>query len=267
MEIFVIDTKLIAVIAILMCSGAAHAQTVTRTIKVEPVETTITQGADGSTVVTRRPLQNAPAPMTYAPPPLNTLMNGPAQGTAGFVPPPAGAAPPVAQTERAAPPPAPAAAPRKVVRTAQPAGRAATRGASRARPAVAPRLHIAVKPAARSIRPPLRLAAAPVLDAVQRQYIYGAIAQQEMQTAIAFADPDVAVPPVVAATEVVARGSRRPVRYTVGSRLPVTVPLVAMPEAAAEHMRWLARYGYALVNDRVLVVDPDTGIVVADVTQ
>jgi len=281
------DPKLLAGVALLamLSAGAASAQTVVRTLKVEPAETTITQGADGSTVVTRRPLQNAPAPMTFTPPPLNSLMNAPAEGTAGFVPPPAHATPPsappsVAQTETA-PSPRPVTPARKPVRSAAPPARraASTRTASRAKPAVAPRVHVAAKPAARTARSagkstarstakPLRLASAPVLDAVQRQYIYGAIMEQGTlpQTAIPFADP-VVVPPAVAAIEIVTPRRQRPIAYAVGSRLPVSVPLMAVPAAASEHMRWLAGYSYAIVNNRVLLVDPNTGVVVADLTQ
>jgi hypothetical protein len=263
-------------------AGAAQAQTVTRTIKVEPVETVITQGADGSTVVTRRPLQDAPASMTYTPPPLNSLMNAPADGAATFVPPPLRVVPPaVAQSETTTPPPPPATAPRRAtprtaVRTAAqrpnlaPKRPAGTHTASRARPA-APRVRVARTPA--RIGAPLRLASAPVvLDAVQRQYIYRTIVEQEVAPQIAppltFTDTD--APPVVAETEIVARtvpAFRRPVAYAIGSRLPQAVPLIAVPAAAAEHMRWLARYSYAILNNRVLLVDPDTGVVVADVTQ
>ena len=290
-----IDTKLIAAVAISAVAAslpvsAAHAQTAVRTLKVEPGETTVTQGPDGSTVVTRRPLENAPAPMTFTPPPLNTLMNPPAEGAAGFVPPPSRAAPPpVVHTETQPETQAGTQAgsevarrpPRKPVRSAAPPARraASTRTASRAKPAVAPRVHVAAKPAARTARSagkstarstakPLRLASAPVLDAVQRQYIYGAIMEQGTlpQTAIPFADP-VVVPPAVAAIEIVTPRRQRPIAYAVGSRLPVSVPLMAVPAAASEHMRWLAGYSYAIVNNRVLLVDPNTGVVVADLTQ
>ena len=290
-----IDFRLVAGIAVIaiLSAGAADGQTAVKTIKVQPAETTVTQGTDGTTMVTRRPFEKAPAPMTFTPPPLNSLMNAPAQDAAGFVPPPtrttpppsvtqtqpaAPAAPPVAQTEAAPPGVTPARRPvRAAARSAK--QKPAMRMASRAKPAVvprgyvasrraAPRVHVAARPAVRTARP-LRLASAPVLDAVQRQYIYRAIVEQQTlpQTAIPFADPDAVVPAVVAATEIVARRTRRPIAYTVGSRLPIDVPLIAMPEAATEHMQWLARYSYAIVNDRVLLVDPDSGVVVADMTQ
>jgi hypothetical protein len=52
--------------------------------------------------------------------------------------------------------------------------------------------------------------------------------------------------------------------YTVGARLPATVPLYAIPESAALQVPVVRRYSYALVNDRVLLVHPLTGIVVAE---
>src|SRR5262245_34714785 len=267
MEPVMIQSKPVAAmlaLAAVTAAGGAQAQTTTRTITVAPVETVITQDASGNTLVTRRPLQSAPAPMTFTPPPLNTLVTGPVDPGATFVPPPQRTPPPaVAQSEtrrdlvRAAPRPATRQAIRKVVQHARPAA------PQRVHVARAPqRVHVARRPV-RTARP-ARLASAPVLDAVQRQYIYRAIVEQQPFAsggALSFA-------PVVAHTEIVAPSkARRKVSTAIGSRLPATVSLIAVPEAASEHMRWLARYGYAIVNNRVLLVDPDTGVVVADLTQ
>jgi hypothetical protein len=49
--------------------------------------------------------------------------------------------------------------------------------------------------------------------------------------------------------------------------LPRSVILLPIPEAVVVQMPALWRYRYALVNDRVLLVDPATNIIVADVTQ
>jgi hypothetical protein len=53
----------------------------------------------------------------------------------------------------------------------------------------------------------------------------------------------------------------------VGRRLPSSVLLIPIPDAIVVQMPALWRYRYALVNDRVLLVDPATNIIVADVTQ
>jgi hypothetical protein len=241
-------------LAALTAAGGAQAQTTTRTITVSPVETVITQDASGNTLVSRRPLQSAPAPMTFTPPPLNTLVKGPVDPSSTFVPPPQRMPPAVTQSETR----------RDVVRAApRPATRQATRKVEQhARPAAPQRVHVARRPVRAGA--PTRLASAPVLDAVQRQYIYRTIVEQQLFAsggALSFA-------PIVAQTEIVAPSDvRRPVSTAIGSRLPATVPLIAVPEAASEHMRWLARYGYVVVNNRVLLVDPETSVVVADLTQ
>jgi hypothetical protein len=54
------------------------------------------------------------------------------------------------------------------------------------------------------------------------------------------------------------------VAYTVGSRLPANIPLYAIPESAALQVPVVRRYTYAFVNDRVLLVEPISGIVVAE---
>jgi hypothetical protein len=137
-----------------------------------------------------------------------------------------------------------------------------------------------------------------VLSPAQRQVIYRTIAQREVYPAPAVVP---VAPPVVAATEVVepdyplrsvypaddsygAYGYRddwrwpwdsRPVirpapmvaTYVVGSRLPQSVPLVAVPNTLAVRVPGIAPYSYAMVGDRVYLVDPATSVIVADVTQ
>jgi uncharacterized protein DUF1236 len=276
MEHVMIQSKPVAAMLALVAmtaGGGAQPQTTTRTITVAPIETVITQDASGNTLVTRRPLQSAPAPMTFTPPPLDTLVTGPVDPSATFVPPPQRTPPPaVAQSEtrrdvvRAAPRPATRQAIRKVGQHARPAAPQrvhVARAPQRVHLARAPlRVHLARRPVRAG--GPTRLASAPVLDAVQRQYIYRAIVEQQRFAsggALSFA-------PVVAQTEIVVPSeARRPVSTVIGSRLPATVSLIAVPGAASEHMRWLARYGYAIVNNRVLLVDPETSVVVADLTQ
>ena len=57
-----------------------------------------------------------------------------------------------------------------------------------------------------------------------------------------------------------------PVTYTVGSLVPASVPLAPVPRAVVLRVPQVEPYQYAVVNDRVLLVDPATGTVVADVT-
>lgn len=54
--------------------------------------------------------------------------------------------------------------------------------------------------------------------------------------------------------------------YVVGSRLPADVRLIELPQTAVAQVPSMAPYAYAMVDDRVLLVDPQTGVIVADVT-
>jgi len=67
-----------------------------------------------------------------------------------------------------------------------------------------------------------------------------------------------ATAPVVAATD----GADG----VVGSRVFPSGPLVALPRPTAVRIPALARYSYAAIGNRVVLVDPATGAVVADVT-
>jgi hypothetical protein len=49
----------------------------------------------------------------------------------------------------------------------------------------------------------------------------------------------------------------------VGARIPPSVPLAALPEAVAARVPAARPYGYAVLDNRVLLVDPSTGIIVA----
>lgn len=54
------------------------------------------------------------------------------------------------------------------------------------------------------------------------------------------------------------------VSYTVGSVLPRTVPIYAMPEDIVYRAPALRGYDYTLIGNRMLVVEPGTNMVVAD---
>jgi len=78
------------------------------------------------------------------------------------------------------------------------------------------------------------------LTRVQRQTVYRTIVREPVQM----------VPPTV--------------EYRVGTRVPVSVPLYAVPQEVAVEVPTIRRYKYMRVNDRVVLVDPVTSEVVAD---
>jgi hypothetical protein len=54
--------------------------------------------------------------------------------------------------------------------------------------------------------------------------------------------------------------------YVVGSRLPADIRLIELPETVISQVPSLSPYAYAMVDGRVLLVDPQTGMIVADIT-
>jgi hypothetical protein len=54
--------------------------------------------------------------------------------------------------------------------------------------------------------------------------------------------------------------------YAIGTRVPVGTRLVPLPPAAVAQVPTVRDYRYVTVAGRVLLIDPDTGVVVADVT-
>ncbi len=91
------------------------------------------------------------------------------------------------------------------------------------------------------------------LTTTQRRTIYRTIVHERMPVVVGEA---VEPGPVIGPTEV---------DYAVGAVLPETVPIYAMPETVAEEVPSIGPYDYALVNDRVLLVDPATHVVVSEV--
>ena len=51
---------------------------------------------------------------------------------------------------------------------------------------------------------------------------------------------------------------------TIGSRIPATVPIYAVPETLARQIPAVQPYRDAIVDDRVLLVDPVTNVIVAE---
>lgn len=266
-------------LALVSGTALAQAQTVTRQITTEPVETVVTQGPNG-TAVTRRILTPEPGVGPYGAPPLEY--------------------PPVAvQTlEPQYVEPALAPAPRRVVAPA-PERRTTTvrRVTSATRPGTT-----------RSTRTVTRTTTAPpandelVLSPAQRQVIYRTVVQREIYPApVAQAGayaPPVGYPPrtIYPADDDYYRapadrdyvyddgyraapyrdaGYRDPyhpeyrqvgVPLVVGARIPQSVPLVAVPEPVVARIPAARPYSYARYGDRVYLVDPATGTIVADVT-
>ncbi|HEX5847410.1 MAG TPA: DUF1236 domain-containing protein, partial [Rhodoplanes sp.] len=56
------------------------------------------------------------------------------------------------------------------------------------------------------------------------------------------------------------------VGYAVGAPVPQTIGLAAVPQTLIVQVPVTRGYRYAVVNNRVLLVDPATNIIVADVT-
>lgn len=106
------------------------------------------------------------------------------------------------------------------------------------------------------------VAAEPLLLSPQeRSFLYSAIMDQNAPAVApggVYAYAPEAVPAV--AVDPLARAD-----YVVGSRLSRGIPLIELPAAAVSVVPETAPYAYAVVNGRILLVDPQTGIIVADI--
>jgi hypothetical protein len=243
-------------VALALGAASAHAQSViSRQIGNEPVETTVTQTPNG-TVITRRPLAAVPAPVAPA-----TVSTTEVDETVG-------AAPATTRTrvERSTRAHRAERTTRTVTRTAH------------SRVAVAPRL---------------------VLDRTQRAVVYRTIVQQQVVPPVAVAPvPPAGYPPypapaypqrtVVVPAETTGYGvvtpaedvddvtiaeapatypaAPYPVRYTIGARLPAGIVAAPLPVTAAVEVPAVRPYSYVTLGGRVLLIDPVTNTVVADVT-
>jgi hypothetical protein len=253
-------------LALLAQTALCSAQTsVTRQIAVQPVETTVAQGPDG-TVVTRRPLDPTPDP-----------------GAPPFVPGPLRFSQPLTATvgqssvydQDVAPvaPPARHVATRRVVHTAH--ARTHTE-----RPST---VGVATRTATRTVvQPPPDQPL--VLSPAERQTVYRTIVHRDVYPTPAPAG--VVVPPAVypAGEDYAYRPfgwndyAYRDDRYRYpyhwdgvalvpGARLPTSIPLSPVPPAVVATDPALAAYSYAYVDYRVYLVDPSTGIIAAELTQ
>ena len=247
-------------------SGAAPAAaqtTVTRQITTEPVETIVTRGPNG-TIVSRRPLN--PAPPSLDPWTAPSVQYVPAYS-----------APVVAED---ADEPEQTVTVRRVQRsTTTRTSRAATRPQTRRQLALTPAQRQIVyrtivqrevypaRPAVRPVYPPV-VAQTEVIEPSPRSYPLRTI--YPFANDNAYYDDRYAYRPY---DNGYANGGyvydRYPARatYVVGGRIPESVPLVAVPESVAVQIPATRPYSYAMSNGRVYLVDPVTGVIVADVTQ
>ena len=276
--------------ALALGAASAHAQNgITQQIDNEPVETTVTQ-TPGGTVITRRPIVPAAVP---AAPAYD-------YGTYGTVAPQPYVAP-VAPADRAATTTevdeTVGAAPEvRSVTVRRPAKtrvseQTTTRVTHRARRTTA-------RSATRTVRRESRRAAAQplVLDPAQRRVVYRTIVEQQVVPAVPVAPagyPAFPAPAYRPRTVVVAPSAttgyavttpaetdldedyvdQAPAvvpeyrtRYTVGSVLPANIVATPLPATAAVQVPAVRPYSYATVDGRVLLVDPATNSVVADIT-
>jgi hypothetical protein len=251
--------------ALALGAAGAHAQSViSRQIDNAPVETIVTQTPNG-TVITRRPVAAAPVYPVAPPAPA-------------YVDETVGAAPTV-----------------ETMTARQPAGTRTTTRTSRVvhRARSARRAHESRTVTRTVRRATRRIAAQPlVLDPAQRQVVYRTIVQQQVVPVApagypAFPPPAYQPRTVVVAPSATTGYALTPppadvddvdveqippaaplyrTRTTIGSVLPADIALAPLPAAAAVRVPSVQPYSYATVDGRVLLVDPVTNAVVADIT-
>ncbi len=262
------------VVGLALASSAAVAQAqtaVSRQITSEPVETVVTQGPNG-TVVTRRILTPEPGVSSYlAPPPAYAPAVTETIESQDYVEP---AAPAVA-ARRYVEPVAPAATTRRVTNSRPTTVGIGTRAPARTRTETA--RHVTPPPVVRTVTRTVVLPPPDqplVLSPAQRQDIYRTVVQHDFYGAA----------PVPVATGAYGdyaydpyydRDYRDPyhpayrwdgVPLVVGGRVPPSLQLYAVPETVALRVPAVGSYGYAVVNDRGYLVDPATGVIVAEIT-
>jgi hypothetical protein len=242
-------------LALALAPAVAGAQTVvSRSIAAEPVETVVTQTPTG-TIVTRRPVQSEVVP----PQPVMPRALVPAIAPA----------PAVVET---VPNTVDAITTRAVVRSAE-VRELVTRPVSARREPVK---HVRQVAHARKAHKTVRSAALPVRNVVlnprERHIVYQTIVEREVLprrpviVAPQIVQQPVAPPPIVAADEIIAPAiAPRPIG--VGTVLPENVPLYAIPENVTLSVPATQSYSYAYLGGRAYLVDPTTGMVVADVTE
>jgi Protein of unknown function (DUF1236) len=222
-------------------ASAANAQTVIeRTITQEPVETTVAQTPAG-TIVTRRPLDVAGE--TVVPNTVDAITT------------------------------------REVVRRAE-----TRRPAPRARQTVTHSVSARLPAKKLTSTVPRRATTQRLaLSPAERHVVYQTIVEREVVPAPRVVSPTpYAVPPApyvapqpplisaqvgLPAAPVVGQEEVVTPTYAVGSVLPASVPLYAVPQDVALRAPAIQRYSYGYVGGRAYLVDPATGVIVEDVTE
>jgi hypothetical protein len=242
-------------VAVAIGGTGAYAQSViSRTIDAEPVETTVVQGPNG-TVITRRPLATPAAPAVAPVAPVAPLAaeEDVRVGSATYMDETVGAAPPRRATARTT---------ARVVHPAHHETHALARSETRT-------VHM------------VHRAAPIVLAPAERRVIYRTIVQQQVVPSAVIPVPPPGYPPYPAPAttghavtapavdydDVYAERVRPayPVApYTVGSVLPASVAITPVPATVA--VPAARPYSYTTIDGRVLLVDPVTYTVVADIT-
>jgi hypothetical protein len=280
-------------LALMAGTALCSAQTsVTRQITSEPVETTIAQGPEG-TIVTRRPLDPTPDPGAPA------FVRGPIQY-------PSAAAVTVGQAASqdtiAAPAPtvttARRAATRRVVTRAHARTERPITSGQGSRPVVrtvtqpAPDQTLVLTPAQRQtvyrtivqrqVYPPPVVVAPPVVAETEVVAPPPPVVGYPLRTIYPAGDDYADAGYRDGAYRDQDYGYRdqpyRDDRYRYpyhwdgvalvpGARLPASIPLSAVPASVVANVPTLAPYSYAYVDDRVYLVDPGSGIIVAELTR
>ncbi|MEZ5785896.1 MAG: DUF1236 domain-containing protein [Xanthobacteraceae bacterium] len=241
-------TRVILVSAALLSSAAAaQAQTViSRQISEEPVETIVTQGPYG-TVVTRRVLD----------PRYDRRPVAPAYGTVTV-------RPSVPRTVVVEEPIDDEDVIETVTVRKRPAyveeppirRHRAVRAARRGKPPIMAR---AVEPEPRRTAVRHVRSAPLALRPAEREVVYRTIVTERVYVPSA---------PVVAYGGAPYYGGYpRPVAYAIGAPVPQSVALATIPSGLALQVPVTRGYQYTVIDDRVLLVDPATGIIVAEVTR
>ena len=226
---------------------SAQAQVISRSVNEEPVETIVTQTPNG-TVVTRRPLSQAPAYQA-----------------------------PVSTVVETVPNTVDAITTREVVRRSEsrPA-RVTTRTTQVRKSARIVTDRPAREVVTRTVREPVATIA---LSPAERHIVYQTIVERNVVAAPrvvapayrdqtwrdqTWRDPYWNNAPVVAADEDIEMTTPT---YAVGAVLPSGVPLFAVPQEIGYRVPAAQPYSYAYVGGRAYLVDPASSVIVADVTE
>jgi hypothetical protein len=284
--------------AVALTAASAHAQSViTRQIDNAPVETTITQTPTG-TVITRRPITPAAVPAAPVATPVydygayGTVAPRPYVAPAPVYPAPAAATTELDETVGIAPSEVRSVTVRRPAETS--VSERTSRVTHRARETTGSATGTVRRETRRIVH---RAASRPlVLTPVQRNVVYRTVVQQQVVPAVPVAPagyPPYPAPAYQPRTVVVVPSATTgygyttadldedyvdtvpavapyprytAARYALGSVLPASVVVTPLPTAVGVQVPAVQPYSYATVDGRVLLVDPVTNAVVADIT-